>query len=212
WPTILDYESEETVPVKLKRPDLPLGEEPTPPTNGNFTYTNDFDNSKLSAYWTMIRTPQSQWWNISDDGQLQIESRSHTISGTGNTSFICMVQKNAYVTVFTKMTFDPEAEGNVAGLVAFQGEHYYYLVGVTANEEGEKEMYLEKSEGEEKEIIASEVIEENPDNEYYLKIQARGAEYDFSYGFSEDKWQPLYEGADGTILSTTKAGGFVGTV
>src|SRR5699024_12004348 len=142
----------------------------------------------------MIRTPQSQWWNISDDGQLQIESRSENISSIGNPSFIGKRQKNAYATVSTKMTFDHEAEGNVAGLVAFQGEHYYYLVGVTANEEGEKEIYLEKSEGEEKEIIASEVIEENPDNEYYLKIQARGAEYELSYDFSEDKWQPLDEG------------------
>lgn len=212
WPTILDYESEETVPVKLERPDLPLSEDPVPPTNGNFTYTDDFNDSKLADYWTMIRTPQSQWWNISDNGQLQIESRSETISGTGNPSFIGKRQKNAYATVSTKMTFDPEAEGNVAGLVAFQGERYYYLLGVTVNEEGEKEIYLEKSEGDQKEVIASEVIEENPDNEYYLKIQARGGEYDFSYGFSEDEWQPLYEGADGTILSTTKAGGFVGTV
>lgn len=212
WPTILDYESEETVPVKLERPDLPLSEDPVPPTNGNFTFTDDFDDPELADYWTMIRTPQSEWWHILDDGQLQIESRSETISGTGNPSFIGKRQKNAYATVSTKMTFDPETEGNVAGLVAFQGEHYYYLLGVTVNEEGEKEIYLEKSEGEEKEIIVSEVIEENPANEYYLKIQARGAEYDFLYGFSKDEWQPLHEGADGTILSTTKAGGFVGTV
>jgi alpha-N-arabinofuranosidase len=110
------------------------------------------------------------------------------------------------------MTFDPEVEGNVAGLVAFQGQNHYYLLGVTANEEGQKEIYLEKSEGDQKEIIASEVIEENPDNVYYLQIEARGAEYDFSYGLSEDDWQSLYRGADGTILSTNKAGGFVGTV
>ncbi|GAA5522150.1 glycoside hydrolase family 43 protein [Aliifodinibius salicampi] len=212
WPTILDYESKETVPVKLERPDLPLSEEPVPPNNGNFTYTDDFESPELADYWTMIRTPQSEWWNISDDGQLEIESRSEIISGRGNPSFIGKRQKNAYATVSTKMTFDPKVEGNVAGLVAFQGENYYYLLGVTANEEGQYEIYLEKSEGNQKEIIASEVIEDNPDNKYYLKIQARGAEYDFSYGIGEDDWQPLYQGADGTILSTTKAGGFVGTV
>ncbi|MDR8393353.1 glycoside hydrolase family 43 protein [Aliifodinibius sp. S!AR15-10] len=210
WPTIL--EGDETVPVKLERPDLPLSEEPVPPNNGNFTYTDDFDSPELADYWTMIRTPQSEWWNISEDGQLEIESRSEIISGRGNPSFIGKRQKNAYATVSTKMTFDPEVEGNVAGLVAFQGENYYYLLGVTANEGGQKEIYLEKSEGNQKEIIASEVIEDNPDNEYYLKIQARGADYDFFYGLSEDDWQPLFQGADGTILSTTKAGGFVGTV
>jgi alpha-N-arabinofuranosidase len=100
----------------------------------------------------------------------------------------------------------------VAGLVAFQGENYYYLLGVTANEEGQKEIYVEKSAGEQKEIIASKVIEDNASNEYYLQIEARGAKYDFSYGLREDDWQPLYQGADGTVLSTNVAGGFVGTV
>jgi alpha-N-arabinofuranosidase len=210
WPTIL--EGDETVPVKLNRPVLPLSEEPVPPNNGNFTFTDEFDSPELADYWTIIRTPQLEWWNISDDGHLQMESRSEIISGTGNPSFIGKRQKNAYATVSTKMTFDPEVEGNVAGLVAFQGQNHYYLLGVTANEEGQKEIYLEKSEGDQKEIIASEVIEENPDNVYYLQIEARGAEYDFSYGLSEDDWQSLYRGADGTILSTNKAGGFVGTV
>lgn len=212
WPTILDYESEETVPVKLERPDLPLSEDPVPPTNGNFTYTDDFDNPELADYWTMIRTPQSEWWNISEDGHLEIESRSEIINGTGNPSFIGKRQKHAYGTVSTKMTFDPKIQGNVAGLVAFQGENYYYLLGVTVNDDGQKEIYVEKSEGDQKEIIASEMIGENPNNEYYLKVQARGEEYDFSYALSEDDWQSLYNGADGTVLSTVKAGGFVGTV
>lgn len=210
WPTIL--EGDETVPVKLKRPDLPLSEDPVSPNHGNFTYTDNFDDSELADYWTMIRTPQFKWWDILDDGQLQIDSRSQIISGTGNPSFIGKRQKNAHATVSAKMTFDPEIQGNVAGLVAFQGEDYYYLLGVRVNEDDEKEIYLEKSEGDEKEIIASEAIEENSAGEYYLKINARGAEYDFSYGLSEDAWQPLYKGADGTVLSTNKAGGFVGSV
>src|SRR5699024_11185511 len=55
WPVIL--EGDQTVPVKLKRPDLPYGEEPNPPTHGNFTHTDNFNSPKLADYWIMIRTP-----------------------------------------------------------------------------------------------------------------------------------------------------------
>ena len=43
-----------------------------------------------------------------------------------------------------------------------------------------------------------------------MKIDARGARYDFSYAFAPGRWIVLKEGADGTILSTKVAGGFVG--
>ncbi len=46
----------------------------------------------------------------------------------------------------------------------------------------------------------------------YLKIEARGRAYDFYYGTRPDEWMPLLRNADGTILSTKTAGGFVGTV
>ena len=46
----------------------------------------------------------------------------------------------------------------------------------------------------------------------YLKIQARGPMYDFYYGREPGKWTLLAKDVDGTILSTKKAGGFVGTL
>lgn len=210
WPVIL--EDDETVPVKLKRPDLPLSKAPVPPQHGNFTYTDEFNNPELADYWVMLRTPHEDWWKISDDGYLQLEARADSVSGFGNPSFIGRRQQHAYGSASTKMTYDPDKTGEISGLVAFQRENYYYMLGITLNEQGQKEVFLEKAAGDQKEIIASEVLDENDGNNYYLKIEARGAEYDFSYGLSKDNWQSLYEGADGTILSTTKAGGFVGTI
>lgn len=215
WPTIL--EGDKTVPVKLQRPDLSRDEDPVPPNNGNFTYTDDFDSPELADYWTMIRTPQSEWWEITDEGYLEIDSRSEDIRGRGNPSFIGRRQQHAYGSVSTRMIYTPESADDVAGLVAYQGEHrpnqhYYYLFGVTKNEQGQNEVFVEKSAGDSRETIASRVIEDNPDNTYFLKIEARGAEYDFSYGLEEGSWNSLVEGADGTVLSTTRTGGFTGTV
>ena len=160
----------------------------------------------------MIRTPREDWWNISEDGFLQIEARPDIISGLGNPSFIGRRQQHAYGSASTKMIYSPEKPGDVAGLVAFQGEHYYYLLGVTLNDQGQKEVFVEKHEGDQKNIVASDVLEDNPSNEYFLKIEAKGSKYDFSYALSQGNWQNLHQGADGTVLSTTKAGGFVGTV
>ncbi|SMO39830.1 glycoside hydrolase family 43 protein [Gracilimonas mengyeensis] len=210
WPVIL--EGEETVPVKLKRPDLPYAEEPTPPTHGNFTFTDDFNDSELADYWVMMRTPHETWWDLSEKSQLQIEARSEHISGLGNPSFIGRRQQHAYGSASTKMTYNPEQPGDLAGMVAIQGGQYYYLMGVRLNESGQKEMFVEKSVDGEAEIIATEVLEDESATEFYLKIEARGAEYNFSYGLSENEWQTLHEGADGTILSTNVAGGFVGTL
>jgi len=46
----------------------------------------------------------------------------------------------------------------------------------------------------------------------FLKIDARGGRYDFSFGRRAGEWIPLLRDADGTILSTKHAGGFVGTM
>jgi alpha-N-arabinofuranosidase len=46
----------------------------------------------------------------------------------------------------------------------------------------------------------------------YLRIDARGGRYDFWYGTRENEWTPLITNADGTVLSTQVAGGFVGTM
>jgi alpha-N-arabinofuranosidase len=45
-----------------------------------------------------------------------------------------------------------------------------------------------------------------------LRIDARGGSYDFSWSADGRSWHKLVSGADGTILSTKKAGGFVGAV
>jgi alpha-N-arabinofuranosidase len=209
WPVIL--EDDKTVPLKLQRPDLPKSTPPVPPQHGNFSYTDNFDSSELSDYWVMIRNPDDVWWSLTPDGSLEIEARPDAISGLGNPSYIGRRQQHAYASASTKMTFDPRDQSDAAGLVAFQSENFYYFLGVTLTADGEREIFLEKSEGDDKKIIASKILDQDTGSDIYLKIDARGAVYDFSYGWNENNWTTLFEDADGTILSTVNAGGFVGT-
>jgi alpha-N-arabinofuranosidase len=61
-------------------------------------------------------------------------------------------------------------------------------------------------------VVATAPFEGSPDATLYLRIRARGARYDFSYAYRPDAWVLLKGDADGTILSTRVAGGFVGTM
>ena len=45
-----------------------------------------------------------------------------------------------------------------------------------------------------------------------LRINADGSAYDFAWSADGRHWLTLVKGADGTILGTKRAGGFVGAV
>lgn len=210
WPTILPHG--DTVPVKLRRPDLPPDDAPDLPTHGNFTHKDEFNENKLGDQWTMIRTPSGQWWNLTDSGFLQIDARPESLNGKSNPSFIGRRQQNVYGSASTKMIYKPDDSGDIAGLAAFQSPEYYYLMGVTVNEDGERVIVVKKCGNGEMNLIASKTLQRNSDNTYFLKIQFRGGKYDFLYSLDKRGWSNLYTGADGTVLSTNRAGGFVGTV
>ena len=61
-------------------------------------------------------------------------------------------------------------------------------------------------------VVASAPVRLSPDAPIFLKIQARGGRYDFYYGQTPGQWTLFRGDAEGTILSTKVAGGFVGTM
>jgi alpha-N-arabinofuranosidase len=58
-------------------------------------------------------------------------------------------------------------------------------------------------------LASAEVDESSPVD---LRLAARGASYDFDWSTDGKRWHELLHGADGTVLSTKRAGGFVGAV
>lgn len=207
WPVIL--ERDETVPYVHDKPDLPQSEPPTIPTTGNFTVRTDFEGDSLASYWNFLRAPQDTWHKL-ENNSLRIEPQSASIRGSGQPSFVGRRQQHAHATATTALRFTPEDDGEKAGLTAFQNTDHYYFLAVTETD-GSPTIQLEKAAGGETEIIASEELEHASDAPLYLRIEARGDEYDFSYSHDADAWIDLETGADGTILSTEVAGGFVGT-
>lgn len=113
------------------------------------------------------------------------------------------------------MRYRPQMAGDRAGLVAFQNESHFFFLGVGfAN--GERVIQLERRAGDalptDRPIIASAPWPEGKGETIYLRIDANGGSYDFSYGFAPDESIVLQADVDGSVLSTRMAGGFVGTM
>lgn len=61
-------------------------------------------------------------------------------------------------------------------------------------------------------VLASAPLTERAGATIQLRIAARRGVYDFFYATTRGRWTPLLANADGKILSTKVAGGFVGTL
>lgn len=208
WPIIT--EPGQAVSYVHRRPDLPQAPRPSVPTGGNFSVRDEFDGAALAPYWLMVRNPKVTWHRLSG-GALQLTPRSERIGEATQPSFVTRRQQHLNATAATEMRFAARAPGAKAGLVAYQDDTHYYFIGV-ANQAGQRSIRVERRASAADPVdgvvlAAAPLREEGP---LRLRITARGASYDFHYATQGGGWTPLLTGADGTILSTKVAGGFVG--
>ena len=212
WPIILTGTA--TVPYVAKAPNLPVQPAGAIPTSGNFTYRDEFNGKTLAPNWMFIRTPRESWYDLtSHPGWLTMQARAADIGRRAQPSFVGRRQQHLEASASTAMQFTPRKPGDKAGLVAFQNDDYYYFLGVARSGEEtvvQVEMHAGPGTAPDRVVIASSPIAVSSGTTIYLKIQARGDKYDFSYSMTPDSWTSLLRGADGTILSTKRATGFVG--
>jgi alpha-N-arabinofuranosidase len=210
WPIILDRDS--TVPYVVKRPNLPAQPVATIPNSGNYTDRDEFDGNALRDDWILMRTPRETWYDLdSRPGWLTLKARPVNIAQRAQPSFVGRRQRHAFSTVTTAMRFIPEKDGDAAGIAALQNDRFYYLMSVTMSNDRPM-IQLEKAAGGPAEVVASAPLEGDPGRTIYLRIDARGEKYDFRYAYEPDAWNVLMSDADGKILSTKVAQGFVGAI
>jgi len=214
WPVILSGNA--TVPYAVRSPNLPRDPRPGTPLSGNFSERDDFDSAGLRSTWTYLRTVREPWAETtSNPGWLTIQARADPLEGPGQPSFVGRRQQHTSATASAAMRYRPLAAGDKAGIVAFQGSDAFYFLGVTlAGGTPVIELELRSGQGAAAgtTLIALAPLEASPDSTLYLRIRARGGRYDFSYAYHPDDWVLLKGDADGTMLSTRVAGGFVGTL
>ncbi len=209
WPLILP--AGERVPTTVPGPRLPPAEPGPIPFTGNFTWQDSFSSPVLSPAWTFLRTPHEAWWSLTaTPGTLTLQPRADSLSGKGNPSFIGRRLQHANFTALASLQL-PASSGVAAGLAAFQNETHYFFLAVRRLE-GKTEIFLERAAGGAPQVVASASLTEPVSPHLVLRIVGDGRTYSFFYASQPGIWSTLKENEDGSILSTSVAGGFVGAM
>lgn len=200
------------VPWTAKRPSLPPQPEPAVRTSGAFRVRDDFNAPALPPYWMMMRNPDGNWWRVSR-GSLQLDARPVRLGDMRNPSLLARRQQHVNATMTTRLNFDPSDDGSEAGMVALQNDNFWYFLAL-GRQDGKRVIRLRRRAGEGDPaagtILASAPIGANLPIE--LRISAHGRWYDFDWSTDGHRWNSLLCDADGTVLSTKQAGGFVGAM
>lgn len=212
WPEIVG--GNKPLPFVNKKPNLPSSKEAVESMTGNFISRDEFNGDRLGFEWNFIRTPLDRWYEL-NKGTLYIKPRKESIHTETNFSFIGRRQQHLQFEASTKLSYVLTNALQTAGLVAFQNEKQYLLLGKRLNSEGKVEVFLEEkaatiNKGTPTILAKKELGDKSKD--LYLKIEGNKRYYDFYYKTSDKgEWMPLAKDIDAAILSTNKAGGFVGT-
>lgn len=211
WPRITD--PSQVIHWTAAKPNLRPQSSPSKRLNGAFTARDDFNGTKLPLDWIMMRNPREQWWTLGN-GALTLRARPVALGDNGNPSFLARRQQHINAAATTEVRLDTVG-GAEAGLVALQSDEYWYFLAV-GDDHGKPVIRLRRRAGPEEPKIGTVLREEaltvRPGAPVRLRAEARGTVYDFSWSSDGTHWHTLVKDADGTILSTKRAGGFVGAV
>lgn len=203
WP-IFDLDAE-GVKYQYPVPDGVSIDDSLFPLNGNFEFTETFDDDKLAFHWMFLRTVKEPWYRLYNSA-LELSLRPETVAGTSNPSFVGHRQQHLNGSVSVTLDFEPDSENEKAGILAFQNEtHYYYLSKTSVN--GKYEIQLSKGSAGGEEVLGN--VEITPDQPVELRIAFGTEAYHFSFRTNNKDWVEIGV-LDSKYLSTRVAGGFVG--
>ncbi len=180
--------------------------------NGNFTFADDFSTDKLDYNWIGLRGPREAFIEKVKDG-IQINPFDANIKEVKPTSTLFFRQMHNSFSYAATISYQPESEKDLAGIVALQSENANYVFGVTKKGD---EYYLVlqrnfkkgfRGEMDSKIIGSTKVDISKP---IRLQVSAKGDKYEFSYSINEAEFVNVGGTVSGDILSTDVAGGFTG--
>jgi alpha-N-arabinofuranosidase len=210
WPVIL--KQSEPIPYAAKSPALSQKEAAKNPIlSGNFTWSDDFSEDTLRPDWATVRTPRGTWREIGGSRcgsrALLLSAGPATLASTGRPSYAAYRVQHADSA--TEIEFaPPESLATDAGLALFQSEKFCYFLGVRKSGTG-YEVFLDKTEKGATIVTAKAAISVPEGTSVRLKAELNGAALSFYYSLNGE-WKKLAD-ADGALLTTARAGGFVGT-
>jgi len=182
----------------------PLQLESAPPA----ATRDDFTSPELALHWNYLRNPDAQLYSLSErPSHLRLRGSADGLDDLASPAWVGRRQTDFSVHVAARLEFQPETEGDEAGLVVRMNERHHYEIFVTRRA-GAPCMVLRRRIGSLRAEVACHAL---PPNErgWVLAVEAERDTYRFCYGASEADLRPLGEG-ETRYLSTEVGGGFTG--
>jgi len=167
---------------------------------------DDFDSPSLRLCWNFVRNPHPEDWSLAGrPGWLRLTGSAFTLSDKASPAFVGQRQCHFECRAATYLEFDPQVDGEEAGLVARMNERHHYEIAVTRRD-GVRCVIVRRRIGTLQAVVAQGPLEPGP---VQLEIAATHDQYTFSYAQNGQSFQPLASG-ETRYLSTEVAGGFTG--
>lgn len=200
WP-IVDNHNGMVNPVERK-PDL---EEWRPPFKSR---VDNFEDPKLDMIWCMRRPVKTPFYTLTErPSYLRLYGNDAKAEDTRTQALLVRRQQHNYFEAAVAMEFEPEKEGEEAGMIVTQNDRYA-IMAVKEKLEGMLFVTAYQIVNGKRELIMRKPVELG---RMYLFIEGSTGQYHLYYGNSEREKKILATDIDGSILSTVVADGFVGT-
>ncbi|GAB1821805.1 glycoside hydrolase family 43 protein [Herbidospora sp. RD11066] len=174
-------------------PSLPVHRWPAGPSCDHF--------DRLAPEWQFLRTPRETFWSVGDG--LTLKVRPPALTERGNPSLVARPQTDIDFAAHTELTFSP-GRGEHAGLALIQNDDFH--IRLSLRPDGLE--LVHRAEGIDTLIAWADAS----GGRVWLGFEAWGQSYQARYALSPGDWLPLGPPVDGRILSSTVAGGFIGTM
>ncbi|MGA2609646.1 MAG: alpha/beta fold hydrolase [Terriglobia bacterium] len=208
WPVILD--ANKMVPHVVRRPKLSIQDAATQPMTGPFQWTADFSGKQLPYSLNTLRTPTSRWWNMdAKQPALFLEPRPEDLDSKRDPSLMARRQQHANFSSTVQVRFRDTDKPSDAGLITLQNETHSFFLGIHVSPQGQRTVFLERRNDDVAQVASVSLPAGAHD--VTLKVAGAGERCRFYYRVATEDWMQIGGDQDGTILSTKKAGGFVGT-
>ncbi|NMO97665.1 glycoside hydrolase family 43 protein [Paenibacillus lemnae] len=204
WPVIGD---QGTVSEEMSTNRLPGGYAPKA-VSSNETIRDDFDTPELSLSWNFLRNPYSQDWSLTEKpGSLTLRGSAVTLNDVDSPAFVGQRQRHFDCSVSALLEFNPENEGEEAGLTIRANEKFHYEIAIL-NDGGQRKLIQRRRIGS---LWKVEHEQEWNQDRVILSIQADEKTYKFGYAKeSNPSVTTLIGEGECAFLGTEVAGGFTG--
>jgi xylan 1,4-beta-xylosidase len=206
WPHILAPKT--PIPFATTKPRLPAQPRPTTPVTGDFAYSDAFAGKSLAMQWIGIRAPATPFHTLGAGG-LTLRSRAALGDRQGVPAFLGRRQQHHIATITTRVTFAPRTDGARAGLAAVQNDESFLFFGITRIAGKPVVALYARDKAQADTLVTSAPVD--PSGPVTLTIRADKGVMAFDYQTRAGR-RTLLSNFDATLLTTARAGGFVGTV